>query len=131
MTELRQKYDALVARYQQLADDHDVKAALDEYNLGSSTVCKLGPLKSTTDTIKKITGGVITDSVPIHRVAGGNWHIFATINDHQPPIEFMLDTGASDISLPYKAAVAAGIIPTKKLRSPTTKSPMANRSRRT
>lgn len=111
--QLRKKYDALLARYKQLADDAEVSKALEQFNAGTPRTCTLGPLKTTTDALKKLEGGVLSDSIPIHEVHGGNWMTYVTINN-KPPLEFMIDTGASLISLPYKMAAALGLSPTSE-----------------
>lgn len=107
---LRQKYDALDARYQELAEDAGVTKALEEYNEGQKRPFTLGPLRSTTDMLKKLEADVISESIPIHDVHG-NWHTFVTINDRNPPLEMILDTGASICCLPYKTAESVGMTP--------------------
>lgn len=114
VVQLRQKYDALVARYKALEVDPAVKKALEEYGRASNRLCSLGPMKTTTETIRKLEGEVLSDEVPIYAGHGNLWQVFMTINGKEPPMEISIDTGASLISLPFKDAQKVGLEPTSQ-----------------
>ena len=119
VVQLREKYDALVARYKTLEGDAEVKKAIEEYCRASNRICGLGPMKTTTETIRKLEGEVLSDEIPIYAGGGNLWQVFVTINGKEPPMPISIDTGASMISLPYKDAQAVGLTPTSQTRQIT------------
>lgn len=109
--QMRKRYDALRARYKELAADGEVRTALDRYNAFAFQPCHLGPMKGTYDALKKLESDVTLDAIPIHG-ANGNWLVYVTVND-KPATEFVIDTGAAQILLPYKTAETLGLRPTR------------------
>jgi len=113
LMKLRKQYDELADRYRQLADDAQVYKAVEEYSRAARRSFTLGPMKATTDALKRLEADVISEEIPIHQGQGRLWYVFVTFND-QPPQELAIDTGASLISLPWKTAETVGLAPSSQ-----------------
>jgi clan AA aspartic protease (TIGR02281 family) len=109
---LRQQYQKIQARYEQLAANAEVGKAIDEYNEAAAKHCKLGPSPTVLindRALKKLEDVVISEAIPIRRSAGDNWHVFVSLGSKSQ--EMMIDTGCSSVALPYKIAEACGLAP--------------------
>jgi clan AA aspartic protease (TIGR02281 family) len=105
---LRRQYDVLLPRYDALARDPDVKAAIDRLNQSGEGPYALGPSTNQRKWLEGLESLVMADSVPIRRGRDGLWHVSVIVNGKRSE-EMAIDSGASIVVLPMHTAQAAGI----------------------
>lgn len=109
--EIRKLHDKLLQDYEELANDSDVKAALEEVSKTTGKPVKLGPsriLLSAGPNIKKIADTVLLEKIALRGGDDKVWYVSVVVNG-RPAQEFVLDTGASILSLPAKVAEDLGL----------------------
>jgi clan AA aspartic protease (TIGR02281 family) len=110
--DLRQQVDAATKTYTELAQNDEVKGALDALGRMSKSKPKLGPSSQFLTNVKlleKIEKSVITDSAELHKEGGVFW-VNVTFNGKvTKPMVF--DTGASLTTIPAGLAAEMGLKP--------------------
>jgi clan AA aspartic protease (TIGR02281 family) len=104
---LGEKADAAIAKYEKLADDADVKAALAK----SGAQAKLGPsteFAAAVDELKKWRSQVETEAIPLLE-EGGVHLVDVRVNGESVPM--ILDSGSSMITLPKDVAEKLKMVP--------------------
>jgi aspartyl protease family protein len=116
---LRKAYDAVIADYETLAEDADVKAALAELSAEKpDKVFALGPSRAFPQNdakIKKIEDTVLSEDIPL-RKDGSVWWTSVVVNGSKPQ-EFVVDTGAGLLSIPAKLAEEMDLRPDSQSRT--------------
>jgi clan AA aspartic protease (TIGR02281 family) len=99
-------------KYEEASADPQVKAALAKLSKDSGNEVALAPLGSfyrAEKDLAKLEEQILSDTI-VARVQSGNL-LVSTMIDGEHPLEMMVDSGASVVTLPYAAAVAAGLKP--------------------
>ena len=94
--QLRKQCKALKAKYEALAADEQVKAAINEVNKGESVSGKLGPSSDFTMVdrdLKRMEGNVVSEIITMHKDDGDIWSVSVTFNG-QHSCDMTVDTGA-------------------------------------
>jgi aspartyl protease family protein len=110
VADLKSLSTTIEERYAELADDADVQAAIEEWNQDREKKYELGPSRSFQTDLKslgKLADRVQEQSMTV-RSAGNVYFIEVRIND-RAQTEFIVDTGASVISIPQALADEAGV----------------------
>ncbi len=110
--DLRGLVDAANESYKTLADDPDVKKALDDLNKTTKAKLTLGPSKAFLANVKLLEGAektVLTENVPLHKEGGIYW-VDVTFNGKITK-QMAFDTGASTVVLPAEFASEIGVRP--------------------
>ncbi len=119
LLKMRELYDSVSAKYQTLAGDGSVKAALAKYNEESQRNYSLGPsatFLSNGRRLAKLEESVLSDSIELRRGPGGLWHVTAVFNGSHSA-DMAIDTGASMVVLPWRVAQQMGVKPGDEDRS--------------
>lgn len=110
--DLRALVDSTAAAYEALADDPEVKKALDDAGRSSKAKPALGPSRGYLATVKLLESAeksVLTEDVPTRKEGGIYW-LDVTFNGKVTrPMAF--DTGASTVVLPAEFAAEIGLKP--------------------
>lgn len=104
--------DATTARYQALASDPEVKAAIDKLNAGRGAKVALGPserLKTELPAIAKLRERVNSETISFDTI-GGVPTVPVTLNDHVT-VHAVVDSGAASVSISAKVAKQIGLVP--------------------
>lgn len=107
----RELHDRLNARYGDLATDPAVQQALEQFNQAHSRPYALGPtssFQSNTRRLVKLEEAVLSDTIELRPDHGGLWRLSVVLNGSHT-LEMAVDTGASMLVLPAKAAEQAGL----------------------
>jgi clan AA aspartic protease (TIGR02281 family) len=113
LLELRRLHDDAHDRYQSLAADAAVVAAIEEYNKSTSRTCRLGPgptFASNGRRLELLEKTVLSEAIELRRGLGGLWYVTAVFNG-KGTLEIAIDTGASVIALSWENAQALGLTP--------------------
>ncbi len=108
--DLRGLVDAANESYKALADDPDVKRALDGLNATTKAKLTLGPSKAFLANVKLLENAeksVLTENVPLRREGGIYW-LDVTFNGKTTK-SMAFDTGASTVVLPAGFAAEVGL----------------------
>jgi clan AA aspartic protease (TIGR02281 family) len=109
--QLRGLYDQLAERYQQLASDSEVQAAMETLNQSQGRQRRLGPtvtFRRHGATLDRLEETVFSQSVDLRKGPGGLFYVVAYLNGRHAQ-EIAVDTGASIVTLPEKIARQAGV----------------------
>lgn len=110
VVKLRQQYDDLLPRYAALQRDPQVKSAIEQLNADGQAQYALGPGSGQRKRLENLESLVMADTVPLRRGADGLWHVSVLVNGKASQ-DMAIDSGASIVLLPMRAAQAAGITP--------------------
>ena len=111
---MRALADQLDATYKELDSDRDVSRALDELSASTGKKHALGPstgFKRNVAELKKLESGLLSESIKLRRE--GKTLYVGVVVGNKPPREFVVDTGASTISLPWQMAAQLDLKPTE------------------
>ena len=110
IVKLRGLADKIEARYAELKKDSEVQTALGDWNKAAKTAFEIKPSRSFQLSLKQLAlleKTVVTDKIPLRREGNG---YFATVFiNGQHLQEMVVDTGASAMVLPYRAAMECGV----------------------
>jgi clan AA aspartic protease (TIGR02281 family) len=110
--DLRQIVDEATTRYQELADDEEVKKALEALNRTAKVKVALGPSRAflaNAGLLKKVESAVLSETIDLRKEGGVFW-LDVTFNGKVTrPLVF--DTGAASVVLPYELASELGLKP--------------------
>lgn len=118
---LADRLDAAAARYESLAADKTILAALATANKTAKPPAKLGPSPRFTQELpiaRRLRDSVMAEAVPC-RVGDTNVPVVTVVLNETAPVPMLWDSGASTISLTDDVARHAGIVVGKD--DPTTK----------
>jgi clan AA aspartic protease (TIGR02281 family) len=110
--DLRQLVDSASSSYAEVAQNAEVKAALDALGRTSKSKPKLGPSSQFLDNVKlleRIEKTVITDTADLHKEGGVFW-VNVTFNG-KVTRRMVFDTGASLTTIPAELAAEMGLSP--------------------
>jgi clan AA aspartic protease (TIGR02281 family) len=110
-----EKVDKATAGYAELAKDEEVKAALEELNKKPGPKWKLGPspeFLANSKEIAKLRGDVASAVIPLRQEGGIN--LVDVVLNGKLTRQFIVDSGASVVCLPFDLAEELGMTPTDK-----------------
>jgi clan AA aspartic protease (TIGR02281 family) len=113
LLQTRKLCEKLHADYKPLEADAQVAQAIDEYDQATGKTFKLGPspaLAGNERRLEKLEETVLSESIDLRQGAGRLWTVSVVFNG-QNPVDMAIDTGASVVVLPWKAAQAVGLHP--------------------
>ena len=108
----RRHADQTQRRYQELADDQEVAALLENVRSEQGKPIELRPSPSFRSSLKRLGDleeTVITEAIPLRRAAGGTFYVTVVVNG-QHAQEMVLDSGAAVVSLSAQAAADCGVV---------------------
>jgi len=97
-----------------MKEDKDLKALVENIAKETKQTITLTSSKSfrnAVNDLKKLEGQVLSEQIAL-RSDGGNTFMLSVVIKGQAPVDMVLDSGASVISLPFKTASALGLTPT-------------------
>jgi aspartyl protease family protein len=109
---MRELADKIVRRWETAAVDSDLKKALDETNTATGKTWALKPSQqfvAAEKQLKALEEAMISESIKLRNDGGSLW-VDVSINGKKSE-EFVVDSGASLISIPIKLATTLGIEP--------------------
>ncbi len=110
--DLRQLVDEATAKYEELADDDEVKEALEALNRSARAKVALGPSRAflaNAGLLKKVESAVLSETIDLRKEGGVFW-LDVTFNGKvTKPMVF--DTGAASVVLPHELASELGLKP--------------------
>lgn len=113
LLKMRREADALGEKYEDLAADPELKAAIEKLNAGAAKPLPLGPsapFKKNLLALKKLEDVVLAETIKLRRDEADMYYVQVVFDDRYSK-EMAIDTGASLIALPYKMAVDVGLTP--------------------
>jgi aspartyl protease family protein len=125
LTAVAPKVEALAAKYKLLAADPAVKAALDKLNAKANPKLTVAPspdFSRAVDEVATWRSQLDSEAIPL-RESHGVYTVEVVVNGGEP-LHMLLDTGASNVTLPFEVAQKLGLTPGEQ--DPTVQMKLAN-----